>query len=204
NLSPALAQFASRVSGGRTNARDILLGRRPDIAQIELSCANTNGIVPYIDLVCEILEDAVAAPGSGVVRARQTSASQAELRANPAFVSDAAYNTLRTASFPFTAPFDLYASEIRAFFRQIGVVWNEMMAALQMRASGGTPPAPTDMQIAGERFGFCASALTIVTTAAPASPWTLWNLASSGNNVPDPRTPDDATKNKTGTWLQVL
>ncbi len=196
------------AAGATSSLRDILighatdiLGRRPDLAQIELSCANTNGIVPYIDLVCEILEDAVAAPASGVVRARQTSGSDAERRANPAFVNDSAYSTLRAASFPISAPFDLYAAEIRAFFRQIGVAWHEMMTALQMPASGSTPPAPTSAQIAGERFGFSASALSIVTTASPASPWTLWNLASSNNTVPDPRNPNIT---KTGSWLQVL
>jgi hypothetical protein len=37
-------------------------GRRPDIAQIELTCENSDTVLPYIDLVNEILEDAVAPP----------------------------------------------------------------------------------------------------------------------------------------------
>ena len=37
-----------------------LLRRRPDIANIELSCENTNTPVPYVDLVNEVLENAVA------------------------------------------------------------------------------------------------------------------------------------------------
>lgn len=36
--------------------------RRPDIAELELTCANTNTEVPQIDLVLEILESAVAFP----------------------------------------------------------------------------------------------------------------------------------------------
>jgi Tc toxin complex TcA C-terminal TcB-binding domain/Neuraminidase-like domain len=44
------------------SARDILLGRRPDLGEIELTCDNTNTPLPYVDLVNEVLEDAVAPP----------------------------------------------------------------------------------------------------------------------------------------------
>lgn len=37
----------------------VLLTRRPDLAMLELSCENTETLIPYIDLVNEILEDAV-------------------------------------------------------------------------------------------------------------------------------------------------
>lgn len=39
-----------------------LFSRRPDLGDIELSCANTNTTLPMVDLVNEILEDAVAPP----------------------------------------------------------------------------------------------------------------------------------------------
>src|SRR5262249_8829968 len=39
-----------------------LLRRRPDLADLELSCENTNTEIPYIDLALEILENAVALP----------------------------------------------------------------------------------------------------------------------------------------------
>ncbi|MGH8542927.1 MAG: neuraminidase-like domain-containing protein, partial [Gammaproteobacteria bacterium] len=50
---------------GRTrekNALDVLFERRGNLGEIELSCENTNVPVPYIDLVNEILEDAIAPP----------------------------------------------------------------------------------------------------------------------------------------------
>ncbi|MFF5475900.1 neuraminidase-like domain-containing protein [Streptomyces sp. NPDC012935] len=40
----------------------VLLERRPDLGEVELSCENTNTAVSYIDLVNEILEDVVSAP----------------------------------------------------------------------------------------------------------------------------------------------
>jgi hypothetical protein len=38
-------------------------GRRPDLAEVELTCENTEAMLPYADLVLEILESAVAFPG---------------------------------------------------------------------------------------------------------------------------------------------
>jgi len=44
------------------SVKDILFTRRPDLADVELTCENTNTAMPYVDLVLEVLEDAVAAP----------------------------------------------------------------------------------------------------------------------------------------------
>ncbi|RKG52238.1 hypothetical protein D7X30_34170 [Corallococcus sp. AB011P] len=45
-----------------TNARDILFERRPDLGEIELTCDNTQLTLPYVDLVNELLENAVSPP----------------------------------------------------------------------------------------------------------------------------------------------
>jgi hypothetical protein len=49
------------VNTGKS-VRQVLLERRPDLGEIELSCENTETVLPYIDLVNEILEDMVAPP----------------------------------------------------------------------------------------------------------------------------------------------
>ncbi len=46
----------------RPSALPALLTRRPDIADLELTCLNTKTEVPYIDLVLEILENAIGLP----------------------------------------------------------------------------------------------------------------------------------------------
>ena len=43
------------------SAKDVLFSRRPDMGETDLSCANTNTEIPYIDLVCELLEQEVSA-----------------------------------------------------------------------------------------------------------------------------------------------
>jgi Tc toxin complex TcA C-terminal TcB-binding domain/Neuraminidase-like domain/Salmonella virulence plasmid 28.1kDa A protein/Putative peptidoglycan binding domain len=47
---------------GDRGARSALFARRPDLGDIELSCENTNTPLPLIDLVNEVLENAVAPP----------------------------------------------------------------------------------------------------------------------------------------------
>ena len=44
------------------SVKDILFARRPDLGDIELTCENTNTVMPYVDLAAEVLEDAVAPP----------------------------------------------------------------------------------------------------------------------------------------------
>lgn len=46
-------------------AKDVLFERRPDLGDIDLGCENANTPVPYIDLVCELLEEAIA-PDAGL------------------------------------------------------------------------------------------------------------------------------------------
>lgn len=41
------------------SAKEILFKRRPDIGEIDLNCDNSLVPIPYIDLVCETLEDAI-------------------------------------------------------------------------------------------------------------------------------------------------
>lgn len=67
-LSPAaylvdLLRFldSQHIADGQT-ALDVLLSRRPDLADLELSCENTNTEIPYVDLVLELLEQSVGLP----------------------------------------------------------------------------------------------------------------------------------------------
>jgi hypothetical protein len=46
-------------------AKDVLFERRPDLGDIDLGCENANTPLPYVDLVCELLEEAIA-PDTGI------------------------------------------------------------------------------------------------------------------------------------------
>ncbi len=60
-----ILQFLEKRMVVANNAKDILFSRRPELGDIDLGCANANTPVRYIDLVCEILEEAVA-PDEGI------------------------------------------------------------------------------------------------------------------------------------------
>lgn len=47
--------------GGFHSVRDILFDRRPDLGYLELNCENALTTLPYVDVVCEVLERAVDA-----------------------------------------------------------------------------------------------------------------------------------------------
>jgi hypothetical protein len=49
--------------GGFYSVKDILFNRRPDLGYLELNCENALTTLPYVDIVCEVLERAVDAAG---------------------------------------------------------------------------------------------------------------------------------------------
>ena len=106
-------------------ALDGLLLRRPDIAELKLDCDNTHVELPYIDLVNELLEDAIAAPPAGTP-ARQTHGTTAERRAVPEYTNTAAYQTLATTQIPMGLPFDRSFDEALVLLAQLGTSAREI------------------------------------------------------------------------------
>ncbi len=208
-LSPAayftdMMRFLSHRAAPAGTAKEALLKRRPDLAQIELSCANTNTELPYIDLVNELLEDAVAPPADPIAaaRARQTTLTTPELNANPEHVNDAAYATLAKAVHPLLLPFDLPLLEARTYLAQLGTDRVRLIRALGKRAP--LPAAAEAEQMAVEALGLSATEAEIVTGGTAATehePWEFWGLAENGNAVPDPV---ESTTLLSGSWLEVL
>lgn len=155
----------------------ILFERRPDIGNIKLNCENTETPLPYIDLVCEVLENAVSAPNPNPNFSFQTTLSAAELRASPEHVREAAYDTLRDADYPLNVAFDLRQEEARVFLQHLGVPRWELMEAFQAKPAAG-PFSPIDVSIAGEYWGMSTHQTKIVTTpeATAAKQTVYWGF----------------------------
>lgn len=83
-------------------AKDVLFERRPDLGDMDLSCENTNTPLPYIDVVCELLEEAVS-PDPGI-------AFNGALVSG--IVSGALLTVLQANSFPFTAQATVYDADL--------------------------------------------------------------------------------------------
>lgn len=153
-----------------TNALTQISERRPDLLDLELSCRNTNTTVPYVDLVCEVLEGAVAPAGQPTAKPIASERTAPELLAAPERVNDAAYAELAAAPFPWTLPFDRSWTTARTFLEHLGLPRHELM---RRYAHAGTPDAVT---IAAEELGLSPGDRDHLSAGAPAEPWALWGL----------------------------
>jgi hypothetical protein len=193
------------------SARDVLLERRPDIANLELSCENTNTPVPYVDLVNEILEYAVAntelSPDVAFPDHIATEGTATELAAQPQpppsskqVVYDTAYHTLATRPYPWRLPFNLGQEEARVYLDHLGVPRARLMEVL--RPGGSFDPADLPIKIALERLRLSDLDRELITGTSPAAPWEAWGLLESGNSITDPTgTAEDPIQ---GSWIDVL
>ena len=94
-----------------------LLRRRPDIANLELSCSNTKVTIPYMDLANEVMESFIAyqsefstssgSPKLSPIRDHDTAEDEtdAELLAEPKHTNYKAYCELNKAVYPFCLPY---------------------------------------------------------------------------------------------------
>ena len=114
-LSPAsylvdLLQFIDLedVPHEKQNPITVLLQRRPDIQHLQLTCENTNTVLPYIDIVNEILEYYVINGNLTLFKGHDITPSTktADLLADPQFVMTAAYDEVKTKVYPYDLPFD--------------------------------------------------------------------------------------------------
>jgi Tc toxin complex TcA C-terminal TcB-binding domain/Neuraminidase-like domain/Salmonella virulence plasmid 28.1kDa A protein len=95
-LADILHFLEERVPLFGANPCQVLFRRRGDLGEIELTCANTNTLMPYIDLVNEVLERAVA-PQSFRIRG-----SRSQLNAGA--LSNAGVLDFAAAGFPLSDP----------------------------------------------------------------------------------------------------
>jgi hypothetical protein len=104
--------LGERATNGRTinaakKVRTVLLERRPDLGEIELSCENTNTPLPYIDLVNEIMEDVVAPPPAVTLNA----AIEVDLIAGS--IRPSVLHELTGRNLPISADAQVYARDSR-------------------------------------------------------------------------------------------
>ena len=193
----------SKPGGGFWSAKDLLLlrepslsnpatpVRRPDIAQLALSCENTNIALPYVDLVNEILEVAVAETTTGSDPI-QTTGTQADLMAAPELAypaaHHAAYSALASAVHPFHLPFHLWNEETRVYLEHLGVRRHELLQTL-LEGTPGVPAATLANQIAGERLGATLRD---------------WQILTGDLNDPANATPHAYWGESVGTWVAAL
>ncbi len=172
-----LGERRARSGSGFASARAVLEDRRGDILDILLNCQNTDTLMPYIDLVNEVLEEAVSPTGV----ARQTNWRSEELMAEPEHVNDDAYALLAVASHAPGLPFDLRDTEAQTYLAHLRLTRAEVMEALRKQTNG----LPSERDIAAAYFGISNAASVIITKADPAAQATFWAYSAPSELIPN-------------------
>ena len=172
------------VSGGDT-VLDVLFSRRPDLGEIELNCHNTNTMLPYVDLVLEILETAVVSGGTlpiadddagDLLFPFQTTGETDDLDANPEHLNAQAYEIVRDAVYPWNLPFDLWHAEVRTYLDHLGVSFPDLMGTF------GLDDAPAAAAArAAEQLHLTARQRAIVTGSGGDALHALWGFDAPGD-----------------------
>ncbi len=110
---------------------EVLFRRRPDLGCLELTCENAFTVLPYIDLVNEVMESFVVHLGEYTAdthEPRQATLdvfnvegeTTGELLAQPQHVNEEAYCILKNAVYPFTLPYHQPIDTTRIFLDYLG------------------------------------------------------------------------------------
>ncbi len=158
DLLELLAHSASR----EPSPLDVLLGRRPDLAHIPLTCDNTLVTLPYVDLVNEILEYWIVHGKLEPAAARDTAGvTAAEQSVGPQYTDPRAYETLQDAVYPPVLPFNRPLETVRAYLEHLGISRHQLITAFR------TASGPADAALAAEALSLSPQAAAIVTGGTP-------------------------------------
>jgi hypothetical protein len=195
-----LLQYLKPISAnghGVTDARDALLLRRPDIQYIALDCNNTNIALPYIDLVNEILEAAIAPPDPPATVIETTGTSE-ERRAIPQQILQPAYALTGKAVFPLILPFDLPFAQTTAY---IGALGTTRAAVLGLFA--GNPVLVNAASLACASLQINPEMQKVINGSDTNKQWERWGLAEVPASVIDPETRNIYVPNPPN-WVAAL
>jgi len=150
----------------RPSPLDVLLERRPDIQHLQLTCENTNTVLPYIDLVNEVLEHWVVNGSLTNFEGHniEEGVTIEELLASPQFVNDRAYEILRDQVFPPPLPFNRSLEVMRRYFEHFEMPLHEAMERLRKHDGADRDGAPYGWRdILMERLGLSRQEYRILT-----------------------------------------
>jgi hypothetical protein len=140
---------------------DMLLHRRPDLANLELTCANTNTVLPYIDLSNEVMESFVVhlrqyktqTPQPGFPKQATLEVFNVEdepsalLLAAPQHTNFNAYCIIKDSVYPFSAPYHRGIDEIRILLNYLGTSYSALLDTFRDAYVPPATPSSTDSEM---------------------------------------------------------
>ena len=189
--------------------------RRPDIGTLLLTCDNTNTVLPYLDLVNEILESVVTEQmqsghllvGGNPPPGPQTTRSAEELRLTPEYTNYLAYNNVNLDDnctggrvWPAPLPYELPLDEARTWIAQLGTTLAGVRRTFLPMFPAPSTAATT--RLAVDELGISkvqAQVLTARHASVTSTPWIIWGLTENAART----NPLDAGVTYTG-WQNIL
>lgn len=104
-----------------------LFERRPDLGCLELTCENTFTVMPYVDLVNEIMEHWVVNKAPLMPSFNVEDETSSELLAQPQHTNYRAYCELKKAVYPFTLPYHQAIDAARIWLNYMGTSRYELL-----------------------------------------------------------------------------
>lgn len=166
DLGPDPTNPSQPNPGIRTDPKDIsntplekLFRRRPDLGCLELTCENTFTVLPYIDLVNEVMESFVvhldkyhadpSVPKQATLEVFNVlDETTSELLAQPQHVNYQAYCILKDAVYPFTLPYHQPIDVIRIWLKYMGTSRYELLDTFRTatETASGAVLTPAQLQ----------------------------------------------------------
>jgi len=123
NLDPSNSNTGQKGISGTPVEK--LFDRRPDLGCLELTCENTNTILPYVDLVNEVMENYVAFKHLKPFNVDDEISS--ELLAEPQHTEYQAYCILKNTDYPFTLPYHQPVDAARIYLKFLDTSRHELI-----------------------------------------------------------------------------
>lgn len=177
-------QSSENVIVGQDSVWLQLMARRPEFGGLEASCENTNRLIPYIDLVNEVLEQAIMVQnGQPGLPTRQTSYEADVLRVNPEHLQSLVYDDyLNTQShlsnlsrYSRIKPFNAWDNHA-AHFLNIKGINRGLFAQLNEGSEEGAISVQTAKTILGIPAGFDAQLTETISVLFDANSASLKNV----------------------------
>lgn len=111
-----------------------LFDRRPDLGCLELTCQNTNTLIPYVDLVNEVMENYVAFKRLKPFNVDDETSS--ELLAEPQHTEYQAYCILKKEVYPFTLPYHQPIDAARIYLKFLDTSRHELIDTFRKNNAG--------------------------------------------------------------------
>ncbi len=127
-----------------------LFDRRPDLGCLELTCQNTNTILPYVDLVNEVMEQYVVYNDPSKLRAFNVEdETSSELLAQAQHTNYDAYCMLSKAVYPFILPYHQPIDAVRIFLEFLETSRYEVMDTFRSprKKNAGPDTDPTENEL---------------------------------------------------------